>query len=83
MLMRILGLLTRKGRLRFKRYRKILSTLAFAVVLGSLVIGSAIIVHSRIPPLWKEVPVIGITGFIVSGMIGFVLLIKIIRNRGL
>ncbi len=28
MRMRILGLLTRKGRLRFKRYRKILSTLA-------------------------------------------------------
>ncbi len=59
------------------------STLAFAVVLGSLVIGSAIIVHSRVPPLWKEVPVIGIIGFIVSGMIGFGLLIKIIRNRGL
>ena len=59
------------------------STLAFAVVLGSLVIGSAIIVHSRVPPLWKEVPVIGIIGFIVSGMIGFGLLFKIIRNRGL
>ncbi len=59
------------------------STLAFAVVLGSLVIGSAIIVHSRVPPLWKEVPVIGIIGFIVSGMIGFGLLIKIIHNRGL
>ncbi len=59
------------------------STLAFAVVLGSLVIGSAIIVHSRVPPLWKEVPVIGIIGFIVSGLIGFGLLIKIIRNRGL
>lgn len=28
MKMRILGLLTRKGRLRFKRYRKIISTLA-------------------------------------------------------
>ncbi len=59
------------------------STLAFALVLGSLIIGSAIIVHSNVPPFWKEIPVIGIVGFAVSGLIGFGLLIKIIRNRGL
>lgn len=94
MRMRILGLLTRKGRFSLSLEEQSLgkarislfkasSTLAFAVVLGSLVIGSAIIVHSKVPPLWQEVPVIGIIGFIVSGMIGFGLLIKIIRNRGL
>ena len=55
----------------------------FAVVLGSLIVGSAIIVHSKVPPLWHEVPVIGIAGFVLSGVIGFGLLINIIRNRGL
>lgn len=59
------------------------SSLVFAVVLGSLIVGSAIIVHSKVPPLWHEVPVIGIVGFVLSGVIGFGLLINIIRNRGL
>ena len=59
------------------------SSLAFAVVLAALIVGSAIIVHSRLPPLWHEVPVIGIIGFVISGVIGFGLLIKIIRNKGL
>lgn len=59
------------------------SSLAFAVVLAALIVGSAIIVHSRVPPLWHEVPVIGIIGFIISGLIGFGLLIEIVRNKGL
>ncbi len=59
------------------------STLSFSVVLGALIIGSAVIVHSGVPPLWNEVPVIGIMGFVVSGLIGFGLLVKIIRNGGL
>jgi len=59
------------------------SSLVFAIVLGSLIVGSAIIVHSKVPPLWHEVPVIGIVGFVLSGVIGFGLLINIIRNRGL
>lgn len=59
------------------------SSLVFAIVLGSLIVGSAIIVHSKVPPLWHEVPVIGIGGFVISGVIGFGVLINIIRNRGL
>ena len=59
------------------------SSLAFAVVLAALIVGSAIIVHSGVPPLWREVPIIGIIGFLISGFIGFGLLIEIIRNKGL
>jgi ubiquinone biosynthesis protein len=59
------------------------TSLVFSVVLGSIIIGSALIVHSRVPPLWHEVPVIGIAGFLMAGLIGFWLLIKIIRSGGL
>lgn len=56
------------------------SALVFAVVLAALIVGSALIVHSRVPPLWNEIPVIGIFGFVVAGLVGFWLLVRIIRN---
>jgi ubiquinone biosynthesis protein len=40
-------------------------------------------VHSRVPPLWHEVPVIGIFGFVAAGVVGLVLLVKILRTDGL
>jgi ubiquinone biosynthesis protein len=56
------------------------SALVFALVLAALIVGSAVIVHSRVPPLWHEIPVIGIFGFVAAGLVGFWLLVKIIRN---
>jgi len=70
-----------------KRVRKIVmdasSALVVSVVLGSLIIGSALMVHSGVPPLWHNVPVIGIIGFLAAGLIGFWLVIKIIRSGGM
>ncbi|NBF40761.1 MAG: AarF/ABC1/UbiB kinase family protein, partial [Spirochaetes bacterium] len=59
------------------------SALVFSVVLGSLIIGSAVIVHSGVPPVWHGVPVIGIVGFVAAGLVGFWLVVKIIRSGGL
>ncbi len=59
------------------------SALVFALVLGSIIIGSAIIVHSRVPPLWNEVPVIGIGGFVIAGLIGLRLVVRIMRTGGM
>ncbi len=59
------------------------SALVFALVLGSIIIGSAIIVHSRVPPLWNEVPVIGIGGFVIARLIGLRLVIRIMRTGGM
>lgn len=59
------------------------SALVSAIVLAALIVGSAVIVHSRVPPLWNEVPVIGIVGFVAAGLVGFGLLVKIIRTGGL
>ena len=58
------------------------SSLVFAVVLAALIVGSALIVHSGVPPLWHDIPVIGIVGFLAAGVVGFGLLIKIVRTGG-
>ncbi|MCK4546615.1 MAG: AarF/ABC1/UbiB kinase family protein [Candidatus Eisenbacteria sp.] len=59
---------------------RISNRIAFAIVLASLVIGSALIVLSGIPPRWHEIPVIGLAGFVVAGAMGFGLVISILRH---
>lgn len=59
---------------------RISNRISFAVVLASLVIGSALIVLSGIPPKWHEVPVIGLAGFMLAGVMGFGLLVSILRR---
>ncbi len=54
--------------------------IAFAIVLAALLIGSALMVHSGIPPRWHGLPVIGVLGFCVSGVMGFSLLHSILRH---
>ena len=59
---------------------RISNRLSFAIVLASLVIGSGLIVLSGIPPKWHEIPIIGLAGFLFAGLMGFWLLISIIRS---
>lgn len=59
---------------------RISNRVAFAIVLASLIIGSALIVLSDIPPKWHEIPVIGLIGFVFAGIMGFWLLISILRS---
>jgi ubiquinone biosynthesis protein len=54
--------------------------IAFSIVLASLIIGSSLIVLSGIPPKWREIPIIGLAGFVVAGVMGFWLLISILRR---
>lgn len=54
--------------------------LAFAIVLASLIIGSSLIIQSGIPPTWHDIPIIGLIGFLVAGVMGFWLLITILRR---
>ena len=52
----------------------------FAIVLASLVIGSALIVLSGVPPKWHEIPLIGIIGFLGAGIMALGLLFSILRH---
>ncbi len=59
---------------------RISNRIAFAIVLAALVIGSSLIVLSGIPPKWHDIPIIGLVGFTVAGIMGFWLLLSIIRH---
>jgi len=63
-----------------KTFDQITNRMVFAIVLASLVIGSALIVLSGVPPKWHEIPVIGIVGFLGAGIICFGLLFSILRH---
>ncbi len=54
--------------------------LAMAILTGSLVIGSSLMVHSKIPPRIGEIPVIGIIGFLLSGIFTIYLLYILVRQ---
>jgi ubiquinone biosynthesis protein len=52
----------------------------FGIVLAALIVGSSIMVLSRIPPTWHEIPIFGVAGFVISGIMGFSLLYSIIKH---
>ncbi len=45
--------------------------LIFGIVLAALLISSALLIHARLPPLWHDIPLIGLVGFAVAGLLGF------------
>lgn len=55
--------------------------LSFSIVLAALVVGSSIVINARVPPLWGDLSVIGIVGFLVAGVIGFWLILSILRKQ--
>ncbi|MCK4653339.1 MAG: AarF/ABC1/UbiB kinase family protein [Candidatus Cloacimonetes bacterium] len=62
------------------KHDQISNRIAFTIVLAALIIGSSLIVLSKIPPLWQGIPIIGIVGYIAAGIMGFWLLISILKH---
>jgi ubiquinone biosynthesis protein len=54
--------------------------MSFAIIIAALIIGSALIVISEIPPLVYGISLIGIIGYLVAAVMGFWLLVAIIRK---
>jgi len=59
---------------------QISNRIAFSIVIAALIVGSALIVLSKTPPFLLGIPVIGIVGFVVAGVMGVWLLIAILRK---
>jgi ubiquinone biosynthesis protein len=59
---------------------RVSNRIAFAIVLAALIVGSSLIILSDIPPHWHSIPIIGLIGFLVAGIMGFWLLLSIIRH---
>lgn len=59
---------------------QISNRISFAIVIAALIVGSALIVMSNTPPLFYGISLIGIVGFLAAAILGFWLLIAIIRK---
>lgn len=54
--------------------------LSFSMIIAALIIGSSLIIQTRMSPSMFEVPLLGIIGFFIAGFLGIGLLISIIRS---
>jgi len=89
-LMDLTGMI-REQRLSFQLEHKGLETMlatqdqtsnrmSFAIIIAALIIGSALIVISEIPPLVYGISLIGIIGYLVAAVMGIWLLVAIIKK---
>ena len=54
--------------------------LSFSMIIAALIVGSSLIIQTRMSPSLFGVPLLGILGFLIAGFLGFGLLISIIRS---
>jgi len=54
--------------------------MSFAIVIASLLVSSAIIVLAKVPPLWHDIPVLGVVGFGICMVMGVWLLLAIFTS---
>jgi ubiquinone biosynthesis protein len=59
---------------------RISNRLSFSICLAALIISSSLIIHANIPPKWHDIPIIGLLGYLVAAVMGFWLLIAILRH---
>jgi ubiquinone biosynthesis protein len=61
-------------------HERIGNRLCLAVILASLLVASSLIVLSHTPPMWHDIPLIGLAGFLFAAVMGVWLLLLIIRK---
>ncbi len=54
--------------------------ISFSIIIAALILGSAIVINSEVPPMLFGVSVIGIAGFLAAGIMGIWLLVAIIQK---
>ncbi len=55
--------------------------LSRSMLVTALIIGSALIVVAKIPPFWGEIPLIGMGGFLIAGILSIIILLDDHRKR--
>lgn len=59
---------------------QISNRISFAIIIAALIIGSALIVISNMPPMFYGISLIGLIGFLTAAILGIWLLIAIIKK---
>lgn len=58
-----------------------MNRLTVGIIIGSLIIGSSLVITTGVEPLLWGYPVIGISGFLVSAMLGFYIVLSTLRKH--
>ena len=61
-------------------YDQISNRISFSIIIAALIIGSALIVMSKVPPLFYDISLLGIVGFLAAAVMGIWLLVAILRK---
>ncbi len=64
-------------------FDQISNRISFSIIIAALLVGSALIVISNIPPLMYGISIIGIFGFFMAAIMGIWLLVAILRRGSL
>lgn len=55
--------------------------ISFSVIIGSVIVGSSLIIHAKVgPKIMEDVPVLGIGGYVIAGVLGLWLVWAIIKS---
>lgn len=54
--------------------------LAFSVILAAIIVGSSVIILSKVGPAWHDISLLGVAGYILAALLGFWLVIAILRS---
>jgi ubiquinone biosynthesis protein len=58
-----------------------MNRLTVGIIVGSLVIGSSLVITTGVKPLLFGYPAIGILGFLVSGLLGLYIIVSVLRKN--
>jgi len=62
------------------KLEQVFNRMVFAVVLAALLVASSLVALGHFSPLWNGVPIIGLVGYVLAGVLGLALLISILRR---
>lgn len=65
----------------FENFQKIAERLVMGLVLSSLIIGSSILVLANMPPHINGISVLGVLGFVISGILGVNMIMSKKKNK--
>lgn len=60
---------------------KMINRLILGIIISSMILSSSVILHSNVGPKIYNISIIGITGYLIAALMGFWLLISIIRSH--
>lgn len=63
-----------------KNLHRMVNRIVFAVIISSMIIGSSLILRTNIGPKLHDISIIGISGFLIAALMGFYLLISILKS---